>query len=792
MSQNFNMIYFKNEILSDIKKIESTLNTKITQISNLIKSNSEEYNSKFTKYSNIISELIGIVSNRKHDYEKMEELFQMKNSLWLNINENRNKIIIIKKDLEDALFRYDRTILDNLELPGIVGNKCKYKNMRELFEYIYNEIKVEQLFREELNLGNKKYKEKVENLINNLTLRSAEIYEGCSKICVEKIKNFEKVINSRCETTEGMLDNLRVENSKYAIELQEKVDKINIDWNKLQNLKKETYDKINEELKKFNKIVEKNILAYNENKNEFKLIKQKFTQLSEFIRDVRFQKNLVSQRRNSVFTKESNNINFKKKQVLGKDFSDNSFSINNKLNESYDINLRKDKNDNMDSSFISPKKNTHISSLDLMFDKKLISTIKKNEINFEINNQNTNREKSIINFEIEGNKTNIKNLKNMSNKISINKEVELNFLADSLNSDSSSSISDKDEELYQNENKMLFKKFTFRNFNNINNLNNVNDEQKDDKIEEKNLISEEIKSKEKIGKKLKLQSLEFMSIENNKNIEKIGINTERKEKTLDEIKEYSNKYFIRNNKNYRTDYFHIQGKHFINEFDINSDKKNSKGKKLLLTEMTQYRKKTDNSFDNENEKENWKISLKTQKNEENKYYEYPKTSRRNSISKRKLSLNEKDNDYQLYLNSNIKLKEFDNYINKNNENINKIQTKIDFLQNRYLPLLKKIHDLFNQFKHLNNKVTENKINISQLQKKNNNTNNDLNLFLNKTLKARNNKYSLEIKHNKYKILNKEMDNFDTSLKKKQPNDQASIILRKIEPFLIKEFKKKNY
>ena len=55
MSQNFNMIYFKNEILSDIKKIESTLNTKITQISNLIKSNSEEYNSKFTKYSNIIS-----------------------------------------------------------------------------------------------------------------------------------------------------------------------------------------------------------------------------------------------------------------------------------------------------------------------------------------------------------------------------------------------------------------------------------------------------------------------------------------------------------------------------------------------------------------------------------------------------------------------------------------------------------------------------------------------------------------------------------------------------------------
>ena len=72
MSQNFNMIYFKNEILTDIKKIENDFNNRITQITNLIKSNSEEYNSKFTKYSNLITELIEIVSNRKHDYEKIE------------------------------------------------------------------------------------------------------------------------------------------------------------------------------------------------------------------------------------------------------------------------------------------------------------------------------------------------------------------------------------------------------------------------------------------------------------------------------------------------------------------------------------------------------------------------------------------------------------------------------------------------------------------------------------------------------------------------------------------------
>ena len=807
MSQNFNMIYFKNEILTDIKKIENDFNNRITQITNLIKSNSEEYNSKFTKYSNLITELIEIVSNRKHDYEKIEELFQMKNSIWAHINDQRNKLVIITKDLENAVFKYDRIIIDNLELPGIVGNRCKYKNMRELFEYIYNEIKTEQLFREEQNLGNKKYKEKIEALINNLTLRSSEILQRCSNICVEKLKDFENSINKRCETTEGLLDNLRVENSEYAIELKSKVEKINIDWEKLSNLKNETYDKINEELKKFNKIAEKNNNVFNENKKEFKLIKQKFTQLSDFIRDVRFQKNITGHRRSSVFSKEAKNIDFNKKQEIQKDLYenknindlDNSFSINyeknnSKINESYDLNLIKNKKENnLNNSFVSPRSNNHISSINLTYDKKNISSNKKDDKlsfnNLKIYKKTDIKQKSQINIEIDGNKNNVKNLKKSNNKISIKKEVELNFLADSLNSVSSSSISDKDE-LYPKTERMMIKKFTFGNFGSSNHLNN--DENKNDKLEEKNNNNLEIKLKEEIGKKLKLKSLELMAIENNKNRENNIIKTEEKiRKSNEEIKEYSNKKYIRNNKSHKTDYFNLKGKQLISEFDINSDTNNQTGKKLLLTEITQYKKENDNNSDNDDE--NKKTLLKTQNSEENKYYDYPKTSRHSSIGTRKISFNVRDNDYLLY--SNKKLNIYDNYINKNDENINKIFTKVDFLQNKYIPLIKKINDLFNMIKHLNNKVIENKVSISQLQKnnkdENSNTHTDYNLFLSKTLRKRNNKYSLEIKHNKNKNYIKKMDNFDVSYKKKMPNDQANIILRRIEPFLIKEFTKKN-
>ena len=57
--------------------------------------------------------------------------------------------------------------------------------MRTFFEDIYKEVKAGQLFREQQTLGNNKYKEKIETLINNLQIRSKEIYNTCNEICLK-------------------------------------------------------------------------------------------------------------------------------------------------------------------------------------------------------------------------------------------------------------------------------------------------------------------------------------------------------------------------------------------------------------------------------------------------------------------------------------------------------------------------------------------------------------------------------------------------------------------------------
>ena len=733
MSEDKKMIYFKNDILSDIKNLENNMNTKINQINNLIRANSEEYNLKFTKISNVISELIEIVSNRKHDNEKIEELLHMKDIIWSHINDNKNKLISITKDVEDAIFKYDRIILDNLELPGIVGKKCKYKTMRDFFEYIFSEIKADKSYREQQNLGNQKYKERIETLINSLQLRSNEIFKVSNEICSEKLKQFEIIVNTRCETTETLIHKSRVENSEYATELKSKVDKINIAWDKLEKLKNDINKKISDELKKFKNIVDKNNRIFNENKNEFKLIKQRFTQLSEFLRDIRFQKNLINQR-HSLFSKEAKNIDFRKSQIF-KNENDENRSIND------------DKKDNDSFSFINYEKNDYdiIKDNNESFRKNnsFNSSGKKMKNNKKIYDKIINPKKE-INLEING--TKIK--KNKKNKILIKKEIELIFLAENNNDSSiSSTISNKIENTpntERTENKQ--KKIIFKNIMNNSNINN-ND-----------YNNEELKLKNK----LRLQSVELMDIENHKKNNNIPSENNQNKESI------NNKY-LRNNKTYKT-------VSIISNFNINSYRNknilnSNKNNKLLLTEINQNNKETNISKDIENNA----LFLKTQNFKDNKIYEYANKKRHSSIV-RKLSFFNKDNDLPNFSNKKLNFK--DKISIKINDNINNLFSKVNSLQDKYNGLTNKIDDLFNIIKKINNQIVE--VQFSKFYV----DNNDENIF-----KKRKNALSVKLKQNNNNYNKK----FNSSYKNKLPNDEANIILRRIEPFLIKEFKKKkNY
>ena len=63
-------------------------------------------------------------------------------------------------------------------------------------------------------------------------------------------------------------------------------------WDKLEKIKEELLEKFNYDVNKYQMLTDDTIKSFEEFKNEYGVIRRKFMELAEFIKDVRFRKNI--------------------------------------------------------------------------------------------------------------------------------------------------------------------------------------------------------------------------------------------------------------------------------------------------------------------------------------------------------------------------------------------------------------------------------------------------------------------------------------------------------------------
>jgi len=107
------------------KKIQETVDIKFI--------NFEKVLSSFTlKIDQIQNKLLA--DNSK--VEKITDLVKFKDEAEDYIFNIKEKIMTINSDLEIACTKYDKIFIENLEVPGIIGEYNKYKNLRDYIEVI--------------------------------------------------------------------------------------------------------------------------------------------------------------------------------------------------------------------------------------------------------------------------------------------------------------------------------------------------------------------------------------------------------------------------------------------------------------------------------------------------------------------------------------------------------------------------------------------------------------------------------------------------------------------------------
>ncbi len=702
-------IYFQNEILKDLKNLELVFNEKTEEMMKTININKTNADSNFETFSQTLKELsekVGFSEENSKFGEKINTIQKKLEDLSIN---SRVKINSIEREINNMAIKYDKIFINNLVVPGLIGNSCPFLTLANFIENANKKINELIIDKKKQGMDLKTYKDKLENLIgvfNNRVNNSEEKFKEYCNIC---FNNYDKNSNDRFNALEDKIGSLRMENVKYSSELIERSNELKMDWDKVMNIKKEVDDKLNSELAKYSKYNNDLIKIFENQKSEFNLIKKRFTELSEFIKDVRFRNNINLMNKNNnndnynnanspplspfkkkvKFTQMSKRINFKLKQTL----DDDLFKSNKELNKYTDI---QDKKNN--SLIRSPSKTEYHFS-----DKESI-----------LSDLNTVEEKEIITLEkldTENEKENEKEKEELNNKeYIVNKPLEVEKVGSTLKNYFNSNKGYKGSISPNKNNK--------NSRNQVDNLENKNKKNNSviNKENENEFSGEEEKIKSIINKKIEIKSAKIHKKENTKTQPEIEERKNNNNKIIPKLNQSTKeKKSVKNKFNKSIKIPEIKKskkeRYKLNSF-INSPKL-----KINLIETTPNNNNNLLSIKNKNEnnkifktvtKNNSPIKIDTLNSDKSDFsnnYKQQKENKENLITQNKFSFITNPNVKETSKNNNINTPPSNNNLNYN-INTNEENTNLDFsiLNKKIIKTNSRLTELY-----MNSEIKMNKI-----------------------------------------------------------------------------------
>ena len=513
------MIYMQNELLSDINSLEKKLSDKITQLSIVIQNQKliSEQNFELSK-GNYKILLEKIESNENLDKIK-QQFTEFKTKINNNLIVNNSKISSLERELKDIGFKYDNLFNNNISTPGLIGKGGKYKDLRNFREYLDKKINELIIYKEKNIIDIKKYKEKTDNIIGQIQLRTQNNESKYFEFCYEKINEAKKEIMDKFSLLDESINNIKIENGKYSFDLIKKSEDLQNQINTFKNIEQDINTKLKEQSEKYQNYNNDLVKLFESQSDEFKLIKSRFTELSEFIKDVRFMRNLnnfkgkgVNQNNeiNSVsFLKDSRllskRINFDKPQKYNKNEeikyeynkTENDFNKKNE-DEEKNKNIKNNIKYNIKQNILNVNNNinnsnNNIKLKEIKSPKKLINNLVINTSTINSGNSSIKKNKDLNNTLISFKKENILDIidEPIINKKNRNKIIENNN-KDDFTRNKSDIYFNRQSKTQENNNKsknMIFKgvnqnllkentSFIFIRNNNSNNINTNNNKNK--------------------------------------------------------------------------------------------------------------------------------------------------------------------------------------------------------------------------------------------------------------------------------------------------------------------------
>ena len=303
-------LFFQNEVFQDMKNLEKNINEKINNMITNMNSYKDTSDMNYKIFTEKISEMMGIIDSTDEKATINTRLSSFQNQMDDILFLTKSRLNSFESQINDISFKYDKIFLDNLTVPCIVGVSCPFKNMAAYIDYSYKKIKELLTDKSKQNTDMKSYKERLEILIASFGTQIRGAQSKFGDYCKNCFKDYEKNSKERYDLLEEKINSIRIENGKYTYDLIKKTDELKIDWEKLQKIKEEIFKRFDEEINKYSHTNNNLCKVFNSQRDEFKIIKGRLTELSDFIKDVRFRNN-INNLHTEVETKYEKKVKFK-------------------------------------------------------------------------------------------------------------------------------------------------------------------------------------------------------------------------------------------------------------------------------------------------------------------------------------------------------------------------------------------------------------------------------------------------------------------------------------------------
>ena len=242
------IIYFKEEVLKEIKILEKNLFQKSKEANEMLKDKLTTFDIKINLLKDNINTLSNrIIENNKNE-EKINNLYQLKQKLLQETGTNKIKITLLEKEARDSINRINEQLKHSIIYPGVIGTKAKFNTFHDFIDFLLSESNANSTFRHKNIMDLSTFKVKIDKNIQTLAFKIESNLISSNTHTDTKVKDVQDKFDDTIRRYRKNLDDLRIENSDYVIQLEKDTKDLRNEIDNVKRLRNEIFNKIDTEI----------------------------------------------------------------------------------------------------------------------------------------------------------------------------------------------------------------------------------------------------------------------------------------------------------------------------------------------------------------------------------------------------------------------------------------------------------------------------------------------------------------------------------------------------------------